>query len=208
MKKQVFKHETLTRTKVKNNILKVWEQTTESERFDWYFVANNFARSLAGPEISVIQVCGVIAALSPLLSWAKNMELANLAVQYYKKGEDLALLPYMKTGLKKAERILSIQGTATDDQILNILKGQKISSFYLNLAYPDKAISLTIDRHAIAVALGRKPSDNEMNLTANQYKFFIECYRHTAAKLDISPLLLQSATWENWRKNNKKRAKK
>jgi len=58
---------------------------------------------------------------------------------------------------------------------------------------------VTIDRHAIAIALGRTAKDNELQLTPKQYDWFQDCYRYLADRLGIRPSLLQSITWEIWR---------
>jgi hypothetical protein len=49
--------------------------------------------------------------------------------------------------------------------------------------------------------------DDYRGITKNQYEFFVQCFQWTAEKLNISPLLLQSATWVRWRKikNNYKK---
>lgn len=105
--------------------------------------------------------------------------------------------------LAKAEQIYNSSGD--ESEILDILKGNKISAFYLNIRYPEKDISLTMDRHAICIALGFKHlPDNEIpQLTVDQYEFFVQCYRWTAASLGISGTCLQSATWVTHRRLKK-----
>lgn len=200
---QQFKHQTLTRVKVRNNILKVWEQTTEEDRFDWYQGALDFAHELADLvddsegtyHIIVSKACGVIAALSPMVSWGRNKQLAKQLIQSPENWDTLGCL---KNNARKAYDIIHSDGS--DQAILTILKGRKTSAFFLNISYPEKAISLTIDRHALSIAVGRKLSDSDLQFTAKQYEFFQECYRWTAAQLDVNPLILQSATWVVWRK--------
>jgi len=76
MKKQVYKNVNLSRTKVKNNILKIWSQTSENERFDWYESAHTFAKNNTINEVELSKFIGVIAALSPLKAWDQNKSLA------------------------------------------------------------------------------------------------------------------------------------
>ena len=213
---QKFKGLDLTRTQVKNNILKVWDYTTNQDRHDWYQEAHEYAVQLIWeatdveyrhaarydkPRIS--KACGVISALSPMVLWKVNKRLAwELIVDQHGEGwEDLKCL---KANAKKAWLI--IQSDGSDDAILGILKGQKTSAFYLNIRYPEKAICLTIDRHALSIALGvriTKDNDELFQMTAKQYEFFQECYRWTAAKIGVSPLILQSATWLLWRREKR-----
>lgn len=200
MKAQRYKNQTLTRSKVKNNILRIWNESTEKERFDWYKGANDFAFMVSyhlPDKNGHIKACGILAALSPMVKWTKNMELALLVI----KGVQPEDLPCLKANARKAKAIMDSDGK--QDTILKILKGQKISAFFLNILYPKKAIHLTIDRHALSIAVGKSLNNSDMQITAGQYEFFSECYRWTAAKLHISPLLLQSATWLAWRRLKK-----
>lgn len=204
MEQQIIKSEVWTRTQVKNNILKVWDATSNADRFDWYQEAYYFAISLTNldPDSAALgRACGVIAALSPMLHWNQNKKLAKHLIA---NPADYPNLKCLKANAKKAYDILMSDGS--DDAILTILNGKKTSAFFLNIRYPNKAISLTMDRHAISIAIGRKIRKDEtkyFQLTAGQYKFLVECYRWTAAKLGINPLLLQSATWVLWRREGR-----
>lgn len=209
MKNQVYKGETLTRTKVKNNILKIWDQANDEDKFDWYQDAHDFSIDASADSwegLSVIQVCGVISALSPMVSWNRNLELVALALTYHQNGKTHFDMPCLKANAKKAWDIMSLLPSENkiEDKILAILRGDKVSSFFLNILYPDQAISITIDRHALSICLGQWLTDEQMRtMTPKQYLFFEECYRWTAVKLGVNPLLLQSATWVVWRKIKK-----
>lgn len=202
--KQVFKGQTLSRTKVKNNILKIWELTEEGDRFDWYTEANSFCKQfdnslqvLHQPKGEVIHsiACGVVAALSPVKTWEQNLKCA---IQMLETGD----CGHMKQFKDKAKRIIKSDGT--DEAILDILNGNKISAFYLNIKYPEKANVTTIDRHALSIALGRWVTEEDYRgMTTNQYEFFVQCYALAAMKVNVSPLLMQSATWVKWRKIKK-----
>ena len=75
---QKFKGQTLTRTKVVNNILKTFNKRAYSEGANWYDEANEFARRLSFKyDIQTSKVCGVIAALSPLKTWEQNQLITN-----------------------------------------------------------------------------------------------------------------------------------
>jgi len=189
---------------VRNNILKVWEQTTANDRYDWYREALIFAHEITrkanelGRYTTARKACGVIAALSPMVKWEKNLELAYMLVVQDVSPEDM---PCLKTNARKAKAILESNGS--DPAILEILSGKKVSAFFLNIQYPDDSIHLTMDRHAVSIAIGKKLTDEKLQMTAGQYEFLSECYRYTAAKLGINALLLQSATWLFWRRNGR-----
>lgn len=192
MIKQVFKHEVLSRTRVRNNILKIWEATSDEERRDWYSEANSFGIDLAGYRIKPRKAFGVIAALSPVKRWEENKILARDMIYSGDCG-------HMSQFKSKARDILDSDGS--DEEILRILNGRKISAFYLNITYPNKADYITIDRHALSVALGRFVRDEDyVGITAKQYEFFTQCYTLAAMKVGVSPVLMQSATWLKWRK--------
>lgn len=195
--RQVHKNRIISRNKAVKNIMHVYNNSELSERNDWYNEANEFARDLSikSGKINIMQACGVIAALSPRKLWDLNKKLAYHMVT----NNDCS---HMKEFVNKARNIIHCDGT--EKAILNILNGQKISAFYLNIMYPEQAISITIDRHALAIIYGRALTDKEMRgITPKQYLFFSECYRHAAKRLNVNPLLVQSATWSAWRRLKK-----
>ena len=197
---QVYKNQNLTRTKVKNNILRIWKLTDGDERSDWYQEANLFATVLSkelpnykeDKLLAKSKVCGIISALSPVKRWSENKKVA---IDMVRTG-DCGHMPLFK---QKAKDILNCDGT--DEAILSILNGNKISSFYLNIRYPKQSNILTIDRHALSIALGRWIKDEEyQGMTYKQYEFFVQCYTLAAIQVGVTPLVMQSATWVKWRK--------
>jgi hypothetical protein len=69
------------------------------------------------------------------------------------------------------------------------------------MLHPHKADNVTIDRHALSVSLRRWIREEDYaGITKNQYKFLEDCYKYTADIIGISPVLLQSTTWERFRK--------
>lgn len=183
--------EQLTLTKVTNKILKVYDQATEEEKFDWYKDANAFAKSIAksSDHKDVAIACGVIAALSPMNLWSNNKRMAKEAME---SGVATGSTTVLR---KKANDILVCSGS--EDEILRILNGNKICSFFKNMLYPAINSDVTIDRHAISVALGRNIGnrDEYKSLTAKQYQFFADAYKRAAKKRNATALMMQSVTW-------------
>ena len=189
-----FKGSKLTRTVVKNNIIRVYDKADSYS--DWYKEANAFCRQLSiSYAVPLNSVVGVVSALSPLKTWEKNKEIA---IYYLEKGTVKKNNKYINFP-KQCEKLPKIMYTNREQKILDILRGEKTKSFYLNIRYPERMVNVTVDRHAIAVALGRVATDEEQALSKNHYKFFEDCYKWTAELLGIRPLLLQSITWETWR---------
>lgn len=198
MTKQIFKKQLLTRTKVKNNILKIWNRTNEKEKFDWYRNANGTARFMSEfieGDRAMAKACGVIAALSPRKRWERNKIVAYNLITTGDCG-------HMQLFKQKAIDVLNSSGT--DEEIGAILRGEKIVSFYKNIKYPHDSDNITIDRHALSIALGKKISEADyQGMTKKQYDFFKQCYVLAAEQVGVSPILMQSATWVNWRKHPK-----
>lgn len=188
-KRTTFNGTKISRTHVKNNILKVWEQCSDEDRYDWYSEAKQYAKSL---NTTLNKSCGIIAALSALKNWKENKRIAKLFVQGQRKGL------HTKVFINKAIQIFESNGN--EETILNILKGSKIKSFFINIRYPNEVHNVTIDRHALSIAVNERLSDQYIKVTPKQYEFFSDCYKYTAEQIGISPVLLQSATWVKWRK--------
>ena len=193
---------TYSRTKIKNNIIKTYNQKTQSELNDWYQEAHDFGIEVSGmfKNVSKRQVLGIISALSPLKEWNKNKELAV----------DLILTGtcgHMTRNIQKARDILALSGSgyrdndamALDFKIRQILNGEKTKAFYTNMVYP-KGKGVTIDRHAIAIAIGRNATDKEQAISKQVYTFIENCYIMTSETLGLAPLHLQSITWQTWKR--------
>ena len=193
---------TYSRTRIKNNIIKTYNKKTELELNDWYQEAHDFGREVSEmfEGVSKRQVLGIISALSPLKEWNKNKELAVDLISTGTCG-------HMKRNVQKARDILAIKGSSFRDgdamvldfKIRKILNGEKTKAFYSNMAYP-KGSGVTIDRHAIAIAIGRNATDKEQAISKQVYTFLEICYIMTAETLGLAPLHLQSITWQAWKR--------
>jgi len=194
IKKQVFKGTTLYRKRVKDNIRRVYLDSRVDITTDWYIEANIFAMKLASKYgVDFITVSGIIAALSPLKSWDENKKIAE---GFLRNGKG----KHTRNMISKAKQITLFKGNFQREFILNELNGNKIKAFFLNIAYPTGAEAVTIDRHAISIALSRPIVENEgTNITLKQYNFFVSCYTEVAKELNLRPSMLQSVTWEKWR---------
>ncbi len=190
--KQVFKGQILTRTKVVNNILRTYQKREDADVFDWYQEAHEYAQQLSRQtSTDVARCCGIIAALSPLKTWEQNKIIAYSFLSSGRGQHTRVMKTKAREILKRGENI---------ETICEILNGNKITAFFMNILRPQDSSILTIDRHAIAISLGRDAKQNEQEITAGQYNFFVECYTIAAAKVDIKPIMMQSITWEAWRR--------
>lgn len=195
--KQQFKGQSLTLTKCVNNILKVYNQASDkTSSTNWYVEANVYAQNLATKyNVPLSVTCGVIASLSPLKSWSENKRIAN-SFLHNGKGE------HTKCFIDKARQIKLSNGDV--ETIASILNGNKIISFFINILEPHQQNFVTIDRHALSIALGRNILENEgKGITLKQYEFFVSAYNVAGTKAKISPVLMQSITWVTWKELKK-----
>ena len=193
-----------SKTKIKNNILKTYLLRIEKENNHWYQEANEWAvevseflLSFTGQNVSVQQVLGVVSALSPMQEWNKNKETA---IELIMSGD----CGYMERGKQKARDILAIPKMlgihSLDSEIKSILNGEKTKTFYENMVYPTRSSGVTVDRHAISIAIGHIADDKEQSISKDVYTFIEKCYIMTAETLGLAPLHLQSITWQTWKR--------
>jgi len=193
-----------SKTKIKNNIMKTYLLRIEKENNHWYQEANDWAVEVSrflltfnGQSVSVQQVLGVVSALSPMQEWNKNKDIA---IQLIMTGD----CGYMERGKQKARDILSIPKMlgihSLDSEIKSILNGEKTKTFYENMVYPTRSSGVTVDRHAISIAIGHIADDKEQSISKDVYTFIEKCYIMTAETLGLAPLHLQSITWQTWKR--------
>ena len=171
------------------NILATYKQATDDEMsggLAWYFEANAIARELGNGDVEF--GAALLAVLSPLEKWERNVAVARLAVAYG--------YPYPTTTDKmgKVTRLLSGETPA------DVVSGPKVTAFYNNILDPS-GDHVTIDRHAIDIAFGVVHTDKSR--PAGTKKLIAElsdAYRNVAATLNIVPLELQAITWVAWRR--------
>ena len=193
---------TYSKTKIKNNIIKTYKQSNQSELNDWYQEAHDFGCDVSGmfKGVSKRKVLGIVSALSPLKEWNKNKELAVDLISTGTCG-------HMGRNIQKGRDILAIKGSnyrecdsmVLDFKIRKILNGEKTKAFYTNMTYP-RGKGVTVDRHAIAIAIGRTATDKEQSISKQVYTFIENCYIMTSETLNLAPLHLQSITWQTWKR--------
>lgn len=158
----------------------------------WYETAHDVASKLGHGNVE--RGAGVIAALSPMNSWDKNIMLARQLVHTGEAGG------YLPVNIEKARRIHGGEDPRA------VLGGHKVRSFFENIVDPSSPQHVTIDRHAHDIAMGRPfvgtggskdPEEEHLGLSAKgRYKHFSDAYRHASGELGIDvPSRLQAVTW-------------
>lgn len=172
------------------NITDVFNRASQSEVEDglfWYPTAQQIASEIAAGDIE--RGAGVIAALSPMMPWDRNVMLARQAFETGIASGGLG------ANVRKAQAILD--GAAP----LDILGGDKVRTFYGNIVNPWGA-GVTIDRHAYDIAVGIKHGDKRPGIGKGVYREFAAAYVEAAKSIGIFPLELQAITWTVWRREH------
>ena len=196
------------------NITAAFRAASTSERaegINWYGRALNLATELDPADPA--RGAAVIAVLSPMLSWPRNMLLARqayaMSAGYVGVGNPFASpemqalnLGCLKKNATKAFRILAGIPAET------VVSGEKVTSFYSNIL--GVAENVTVDRHAIDIACGKPLSDAERSKVIGGkagYDNVAAMYRRAAEilssemKFYITPAQVQAVTWVYWRRN-------
>lgn len=184
-----------------SNILAVIAEATPEEYeegFGWYEAAHTFAQGLSDRyHLPARQAAAIIAALSPQVSWERNLVLADT---FCRTAECTG-----QTGANKDKARRLYEGEAPETVLRTPTSphsGQKVRAFFDNIADPRHSEAVTIDRHAVAIALGRTMQDSERGRVLSRrgvYENVAQEYREAAALLNLRPLQAQAIAWIVWR---------
>jgi len=198
---QKFKGRVLNQTHIVSRLV-YWRKLNENKQgVSFYEEALQFASDLSKTtSYSLIQVAGIISALSPQQAWDINKKMA---IRYVTTGKTTGAT---KVRLQKCSDILT---ATTKEEVCAILNGEKTKAFFLNIIGDLSAVC--IDRHALACAV-MSPSniealpENFRQLNAKQYQFFAECFTIASTKFNESPAHFQAITWYSVREKRNLRA--
>lgn len=181
------------------NITATYRAALDSERVEgrsWYATANAVARSLdpEDPE----RAAAVIAVLSPMLHWDRNVQAA---VDVYAGRHPKVL----GRNAAKASRIMA--GENPDD----VVSGPKVRAFWHAIVNPSDPRAIVIDRHAFDVAAGTVLDDEQRGKILGRKGAYDDvCHLYVrAAKIlskefgELSPVEVQATTWVAWRRMKK-----
>ena len=171
------------------------DDVSVSQGMTWYNRARAHAALLDPNNVS--RAAGILAALSPLNSWPQNMHLAS---EIY---AGKTRIGYLKNGTQKALRIYN------GEEPLNVLGGNKVRSFYLNIVGDNSIHTVTVDRHAVDIACGRVCDDKIRSRWAGGKRYWLvaDMYLRAARIInaefgtEFTGAQIQAITWVWWRKN-------
>ncbi len=156
---------------------------------NWYKHAYQFCKTLSDDTgLPLENVAGIVAALSPQVSWSVNCYSAEQVVRYAQI--DKGYTGY-HINVEKAYQCLTADP-------LTVLGGQKVLAFYFNILNPTRGDHVTIDTHIARVLF------DTLDLTKEQISFIFskkgnslaqECLKNVATQHKVNPVALQAALW-------------
>lgn len=174
---------------------------TEEERrkgLTWYQEAKRFAEGLAAKyDLSLEQVTGIIAALSPRCPWNTNCKQAK---EFIRTKGNTSVTTY-HNNKKKARAILR---GANPIEVLTPTRPDrafKTLAFYKSILDPESSEEIVIDTIMIR-AYFNDPNYNE-NKTFNrggQLRKIKESIRVLASGYGLKPMQLQVILWQTWKR--------
>lgn len=181
-------------------ILHVYDLADEAhhnEGASWYWDMRDFLLDMADHYNTTLRVAaGVTAALSPGIPYERNVLLAQDMLH---KGD--CRHPYGDP-IRKARRIKD------GEPPLDVLRGDKVRSFYDNIIDPIGSPSVTIDRHAYAITVAEADDIGPRGgarvryqdlARKGMYERVAQAYRDAAEAAWIRPSQMQAITWCAWR---------
>lgn len=190
------------------NILFVYRLSTPQEKRDgivWY------AKALADclwiseeTEVPLHIVVGVCAALSPNNKWDRNIDNTLSLIRAFLNGDDVETVKVSTyhTMKRKAWSILELM--PDQDEVIKILNGQKIVSFFCNIMGED---TCTVDGHAKNIFYGERHglTSDKSNIGKKEYATIQEAYVNAGKQVRFNgrPLKafeMQAITWVTWRR--------
>jgi hypothetical protein len=186
------------------NILKWCDAATtdqEAEGRVWYAYAQDLAKQITvslrgkGFAIDFRTVAAVIAVTSNNMPWDRQIRVTEPVIEAILRHEDPKELHLgvMFSYLDKAARIIAGDMTA--------LSGPKVSVFYLNII--GEHGSVTVDRHAVRVALDTYTDENTTNTWVkpeSRARMLMEAAYYIAAQIKADePATVQAIAWTVYR---------
>lgn len=185
------------------NIKALFERATEPERkagLVWYRRAHEFTAGLSedtGVPLPVI--AHVIAALSPNVYWDRNKTDAEAVIlEFVKHGRVTVRVSTYGRNRTKAIKIL--ETWKAGGPWFELLSGPKVTAFAANIIDPADPCNVTLDSHAINIAMGQLATQaahvDPRETVKERYR---RAYRMVAREAGLVPCQLQAIVWTVWR---------
>lgn len=175
-----------------NNILALYFKANQKD-YDqgttWYSEARQFAQVLClAHDLTLEQSCGLIAAYSINANWQLNKRFVK---RFLDKDDSFKGL---KNAFNKASDIMCLNNPESVEDILNILNGNKIRNFFLNIL-DENIDAVTVDRHAARIAGMSKAITNKRYVEISTAYISAAHYLREKRNERITASQLQAVTW-------------
>jgi len=201
------------------NIIRMFQKANKfeiAEGCQWYAHARQLCLEVANMRgLPLSKVVGVVAALSPRLSWSHNLEAADKLIDTWLSNQKIksnpmygvvgfsnVLLDYKGWGFprNKEKAIAVLDCESSDPEVIAVIvRGKaalKVNSFFWSILGSHDYV--TVDGHAAGIAFGTRVVG--VSLTATQYRVIAEAYLQVAEQLHLLPHQLQAITWLTYRR--------
>jgi len=178
------------------DVLALATRAEVSEGTAWYSAARTFCSGLRRYGVTLDQAAGVVAVLSPLLSWPQNMVYAERVVS----GRSMVGAGVLAANLAKAGRIMA------GEDVWSVVRppagrprsGQKVRAFLACILTGGDTPVVCLDRHAYALATGR--TDVRALDRSGVYERLAAAYRDAGYLAGLRGSEVQAVTWLTWRR--------
>ena len=185
--------------------IRVWFRKGRQSDRRWYDETREWCGNV-GAERAVRQPVELVAAVFSALSPGTSFERNKLETRALLKNTPVMFTTY-PANVIKAEGIVERFKRDGDTAALAGMvaphwpkSGNKIGAFYDNIVSPGFSRAVTVDRHAVAVCIGRHPEKSELQLGAALYRDYSRAYEIVADGLALLPHEVQAVTWSAWRR--------
>ena len=180
-----------------DNVLRVFRLASPAQYVEgasWYPSAYSLCRELDNRDPR--RPAGILAAFSPQTPWWRNVKLT---------------MDIFETGIATghtSSQCAKAQAIFNGANPMDVLGGKKTLNFYQNIIDPWNPEPITIDAHAIDIAIGKKcVAKTRPKLSRKgEYERYAEVYRTAALLFNLRPNVMQAITWVTWREDYAKLA--
>jgi hypothetical protein len=177
-----------------NRFEEVYLSATEIEKNMgrlWYSDQHNYLKGMSEHfDVPLNVVCGITAALSPMVSWQLNVNMVYHVLKFRGNVPKNVKMPGFKSNVKKAIKIYKKRA------VFPHLNGPKVTQFYENLLNPFNSDCVTIDTFMLAcyydiqdkTQLRKYSSEKNIEVLKNEVKTLSE-------KHSLLPLQFQAIVW-------------
>ena len=207
MNLSTLKRRVLSVNGMSRRIVAFYKSSVTSAQYEtgltWYSDAYDFAARI-GTEyaLSVETVAGVVSALSPAVSWVVNKEDARRLIDNWSNIGNPERVKVSTYGQNKDKAIGILESKGSYNAVVDFFTADtKTLNFFCNIANPERTNVVTVDRHAIGIALGSTDtSHQQLCITKKRYRDIKEAYTMAAEQLGHRvPCNLQAICWISYR---------